>query len=315
VAASFVGEGRGKVILLGEHSVVYGRPALAASLGAGARAEADGWPTGARLEVEPWGVAFEADAPQADPRSEQLRSAFLALLDGYVAGTGERPRIRVRACVTIPGSAGLGGSAALSVAIVRALDAALGLTRSPAEVADAALAAERVFHGNPSGIDTAMAAGAGVARYVKGRPLAAVRLAQPLRLVVGHSGEPGSTKQTVTSVGHQHAREPARLEQTFDAIAALVDSGQRAVERGALRDLGQLFTLNQKLLNTLLLSTSRLEEMCQAADAAGALGSKLTGGGGGGCMIALVQDQASAERVLAALRALGREAFTAEVSG
>ena len=314
MAASFVGEGRGKVILLGEHSVVYGRPALAASLGLGARAEADAWPH-ARLEVEPWGVALDAEVPHADPRSEQLRQAFVALLQGYAAAGGSGPKLRVRASVAIPGAAGLGGSAALSVAIVRALDAALGLSRPPTEVAEAALAAERVFHGNPSGIDTAMAAGAGVARYVKGQPLAPVRLARPLQLVVGHSGQAGSTKETVASVGRQHAREPARLEQVFDAVAAIVDNGQRALERGALRDLGQLFTLNQKLLNTLLLSTSRLEEMCQVADAAGALGSKLTGGGGGGCMIALVEDAHGAERVLTALRALGREAFTAEVSG
>jgi mevalonate kinase len=303
------GEGRGKVILLGEHSVVYGRPALAASLGIGASAQAEPWAT-ARLEVEPWGVAFDADATQSDPRAEQLRQAFLALLDSY----RPRPSLRVRAQVAIPGAAGLGGSAALSVAIVRALDAALGSARSPDEVAATALHAECVFHGNPSGIDTAMAAGSGVARYVRGAPLEPLRMARPLTLVVGHSGEPGSTQDTVASVGRQHAREPARLEQVFDAIAAIVDNGQRALERGELRALGQLFTLNQKLLNTLLLSTTRLEEMCQAADAAGALGSKLTGGGGGGCMIALVPDQDTAERVRSALRALGREAFIAEVS-
>jgi mevalonate kinase len=159
-----------------------------------------------------------------------------------------------------------------------------------------------------------MAAGSGVARYVKGQPLSPLRLARPLSLVVGHSGEPGSTQQTVASVGRQHAREPARLNEVFDAIAAIVDNGQHALERGELRALGQLLTLNHKLLTTLLLSTTRLEQMCQAADAAGALGSKLTGGGGGGCMIALVEDEAAAQRVLAALRALGREAFIAEVA-
>ena len=91
-------------------------------------------------------------------------------------------------------------------------------------------------------------------------------------------------------------------------------NGKTALESGELWRLGQLMTLNQKLLNTLLLSTSRLEEMCQVADVAGALGAKLTGGGGGGCMIALCEDAEHAPPVQAAISALGRETFIAEVT-
>jgi mevalonate kinase len=171
-----------------------------------------------------------------------------------------------------------------------------------------------VFHGNPSGVDTAMAAGAGVAVYRKGQPLEPVALRRKLTLVVGHSGEPGSTHETVASVGRQHARDPRKLEQIFDGMQAIVHNGKTALETGELWRLGQLMTLNQKLLNTLLLSTARLEEMCQVAEKTGALGAKLTGGGGGGCMIALCENAEQAEPVKAALGALGREAFVAEVA-
>jgi mevalonate kinase len=215
--------------------------------------------------------------------------------------------------MALPGGAGLGGSAALSVAIVRALDDALGVRRGAPAVAEAALAAERVFHGNPSGIDTAMATSGGVALFRKGQPLQPLRLARPLTLVVGHSGEPGSTHETVASVGRQHARNPAKVDEIFDAMQALVENARLALETGAMADLGQLMLLNQKLLNALLLSTGRLEEMCNTALQAGALGAKLTGGGGGGCMIALCQDAGAAAQVLVALRALGRESFVAEV--
>jgi mevalonate kinase len=300
--------GHGKVILLGEHGVVHGRPAIAAALPRGVEAAAQPALT-PELEVAPWGIAFEADEPQTDPRSEQLRIAFCALLDGY----GTRPCLRVQARMALPGGAGLGGSAALSVAIVRAIDEVLGVTREDPAVAELALAAERVFHGNPSGVDTAMAAAGGVALFRKGQPLEPLVLGRKLTLVVGHSGEHGSTRETVASVGRQHARNPTKVDQIFDGMEALVQNAKGALAQGELWRLGQLMTLNQKLLNTLLLSTPRLEEMCSAADAAGALGSKLTGGGGGGCMIALCEHAESASKVQRALHRLGRDSFITEV--
>ena len=302
--------GHGKLILLGEHSVVHGRPAIAAALPRGAEAETQP-AASARLAVEPWGVAFAADAEQSDPDHERLRRAFCALLDRYP----EPPRLAVRVKLSLPGSAGLGGSAALSVAIVRALDAALGIDRSDPEVADLALAAERVFHGNPSGIDSTMAACGGVALYRKGRPLEPIAVARALTLVVGHSGEPGKTHDTVASVGRQLKAEPARVEPIFDEIERLVLSARGALERGEPQQLGPLMARNQELLAALLLSTPRLDAMCRAAASAGALGAKLTGGGGGGCMIALCADRSAAAPVQRALEALGHEAFTIEVTG
>lgn len=301
--------GHGKLILLGEHSVVYGKPAVAVALPQGAEAQAEFAPE-ARLSVEPWGVDIDASVPQQEPRTEMLRNAFGALLDLYP----ERPKVHVRARLALPGSAGLGGSAALSVAVVRAIDGLLGIERGASEVGSAALAAERVFHGNPSGIDSAMAAAGGVALYRRGQPLEPLKLARKLTLVVGDSGAPSSTHETVASVARQHAQNSAKLEQIFDGIEALVLNAKTALQTGESWRLGQLMTLNQKLLSAMLLSTSGLEEMCRAAEKAGALGAKLTGGGGGGCMIALVEHADQAQNVLEALRALGKDAFVTEVS-
>jgi mevalonate kinase len=307
-----MGFGHGKLILLGEHGVVYGRPAIAAALPGGAEAFA----TPAerpRLEVETWGVAFDADQKQADAQTELLRQAFCALLDLYVTSHGPRPALCVKARLSLPAGAGLGGSAALSVAIVRAIDAALGVERNATEVAEASLAAERVFHGNPSGIDSALAAHGGVALYRRDRPLERLKLGRRLTLVVGHSGESHIAHEMIGSVARQNERNPKKLGQIFDGMEAIVMNGKSALATGELSRLGQLMVLNQKLLNTLLLSTVRLEEMCQAAEQAGALGAKLTGSGGGGCMIALCEGPAQAQNVKAALVALGRDAFIAEV--
>ncbi len=300
--------GHGKLILFGEHGVVHGRPAIAAALPRGVEAEARPAPR-PRLEIEPWGVAFDADAKQADRPGEMLREAFCALLDLY----GQRPALCVQARVSLPSSAGLGSSAALSVAIVRALDQALGIAREPAQVAEAALSAERVFHGNPSGIDTALASHGGVALFRKGSPLEPLKVGRKLTLVVGDSAQAGDTASTVASVGRQHLQNLARVEQIFDGMEAIVVNAKSALAAGELWRLGQLMVLNQKLLVGLMLSTTRLEEMCQAAEKAGALGAKLTGGGGGGCMIALCENAEQAQRVQEALAALGRSSFVAEV--
>lgn len=317
-----LGRGHGKVILLGEHSVVYGRPAISAGLGRGCTAQAERGQAGApdTLSVEPWGVSISTAQAETDPDREQLRRGFsvvCAALDARWTALGrsaQRPSVRVQAKMEIPGGAGLGGSAALSVAVVRAIDATFETPQEPEALVAASIAWERVFHGNPSGVDSAMAVHGGLARYVRGQPLKHVRGRIPLQLVVGNSGEHGSTKATVASVARQHARDPIKSEQIFDAIASLVDNAQSALEAGEHARLGQLMDLNQTLLNSLLLSTTKLEEMCQRARGAGALGAKLTGGGGGGCMIALAADAAGSERIARALSDAGFAAFAVEVT-
>ena len=316
------GRGHGKVILLGEHSVVYGRPAISAGLGRGCTARAERGQPGApdTLSVEPWGVTVVASKAEIEPERELLRRGFLVVceaLDARWQSLGRaapRPSVRVFASMEIPGGAGLGGSAALSVAVVRALDILLDTPQAPEAMVAASLAWERVFHGNPSGVDSAMAVHGGLARYVRGQALTHVRAGKPLTLVVANSGEHGSTKSTVASVARQHAKDPVKTEQIFDAITALVNNAQSALETGEHARLGQLMDLNQKLLNSLLLSTTKLEEMCQLARERGALGAKLTGGGGGGCMIALAADAASGEAIAQALSDAGYAAFAVEVT-
>lgn len=298
------GTGHGKIILLGEHSVVYGRPALAAALSQGCHATAERAEQSV-LAVQPWGVRVFAQREESDPERELLRRAFAVICEQYGAP------VSVSAVMEIPGGAGLGGSAALSVAVIRACDAALGVTHTVDEIIALSLAWEGVFHGNPSGVDSAMAARGGVAVYRRGQPIAPHRVGAALSFVVAHSGEHGSTKAMVASVARQHARDPQKCDQVFDGITAIVENGMRAIERGEREHFGQLMDLNQQLLNCLLLSTSKLEAMCNTAREAGALGAKLTGGGGGGCMIALGRDAAHAQELAQLLG--GHASFVVEV--
>jgi len=300
--------GHGKVILLGEHSVVHGRPALAISVDRGAEV------TFTRLEdaehttlhIEPWGVDVDSGVETNEGR-EPLQQALRVARGFY----DDDVDLALSATMRLPSGAGMGSSAALGVAVLRALDEARGLTRPDGEVYERSLAWERVFHGNPSGVDNAMATHGGVALFKRGEPLTRVVPRHPVSLVVAYSGSSSSTKLMVDSVARQYEREPERIGKLFDAIGAIVMNGKLALEQGELKSLGQLMTMNHKLLSALMLSTDALEEMIAAANEAGALGAKVTGAGGGGCMIALVDD-GSRHAVAEALRALGKTVYEVE---
>lgn len=296
--------GRGKVILLGEHAVVYGTPALAAGIERGVRAHA-GPSEETTLHVQPWDVTLRPGG------KEDLARALTAVLDAHPS---ELPPLSIHADVALPAGAGLGCSAALGVAVIRAIDQAVGHPSTDAEVAERGLAWERVFHGNPSGVDNTMAAHGGVAVYRRAAPLEPLQVRTPLTLVIGNSGHASSTKEMVAEVARQRSRDEARFEKTLESITILVRNARLALEDGDLIALGQLMDLNQNLLAGLMLSTTALEEMCGAAREAGATGAKLTGAGGGGCMIALTEPD-RADAVRAAIEETGHDAFVAEVGG
>jgi mevalonate kinase len=300
--------GHGKVILLGEHSVVHGRPALALSVANGA--EVSVVASHARhtsLHIEPWNVDVDTDsAPNLgrEPLQQALRVARAFYQDDQ--------EFALHATMRLPSGAGMGSSAALGVAVLRALDEARGQPRSDDEIYARSLQWEGVFHGNPSGVDNAMATHGGMAIFVRGQPLVRVVPRHPVSLVVAYSGASSSTKLMVDSVARQLAHEPERIGKVFDAIGAIVSNGKLALEQGELKSLGQLMTMNHKLLSGLMLSTDALEEMIAAAMAAGALGAKVTGAGGGGCMVALVDSAESKRAVSNALQQLGKTVYDVE---
>ena len=298
-----MGFGRGKVILLGEHAVVYGHPAIAAGIERGALATAT--PSDQdRLRVAPWGLDLEPDPRGRDP----LERAFFEVLEGYP----DRPPLDVEVRAELPAGAGLGCSAAIGVAVIDAIDEALEIRRSRAEIGEAALVWEKVVHGSPSGIDNTRSAVGGVALFRRGQPLVPVRSAKPLHLAIADTGQSASTKEMVASVRRQWERDRARVEKVFDGIETLVHNAKHAIESGDTVALGQLLDLNHTLLCSLMLCTTKLDTLCQVARKTGALGAKMTGSGGGGSMFALASDRDEAERLC---EVLGEDAFVAEVSG
>ncbi len=304
-----IGTSSGKVILAGEHAVVFGEPALAVGIERGASATSrPNLAMCSRLIIPEWQLSVATDATDAtgEDRSDLAR-AFGNLLD-EARRNATVPEVDVEAHATLPPGGGLGCSAALGVAIARSL------VRDEAVVAACAMAWERVFHGNPSGIDAAVCMRGGCLRFVKGQAARVVTLGAPLFLAVGFSGPSSSTRTMVEHVGRLRENERSRVDAAFASIRGIVERAFDAVSSGQVNDLGGLLSENQRVLAELELSTPALDRLCTIAESAGALGSKLTGAGGGGCVIALCSNALGVERVLAAWAGSGFSGFATGVS-
>ena len=297
-AEGCVGRGNGKAVLLGEHAVVYGMPAIAAGISLGATASA--WPSDAhRIRI--------GERSARDGDGSDLVAALQST--ARVVGVGCQ---RVEVDVDLPLGSGLGGSAAIGVAVTRALLAAKGEAETPARVLEGANAWETVFHGNPSGVDAAAAYAGGCIWFTKAEGIEPLFVAVPIHLVVCLAGPPASTKQMVENVRRLGERRPDVLAKSLSGIESLVKNAKICIQAGDLSGLGQLMNYNQMLLSGMFLSTPDIERACAVAREAGALGAKLTGAGGGGAVIALCGDRT--HEVQAALGAESFVTFSTEIS-
>ena len=281
----------GKVILLGEHAVVYGHPALAGAIADGVTVESERG-SGA-LRVPAWALEVSPVEPAVEERFS-IGRAYRALRASL--GLGPSSAVDLTVHFGLPTGSGLGSSAAMAIAVGRALCAAHGLTPSSTRLCEAAMASETVIHGKPSGLDHTVACQGGFGLFTRKDGLSPVRAAQPITLVIGHTGKERDTKGRVARVGELYAERKDEVGARFAQIASLVQKGRRAVETGNAGELGQAMSENQRHLEALEVSCPEIERMCRIAEDAGAVGAKLTGGGGGGCVIALAPGRENAVR-------------------
>ncbi|MEM2586786.1 MAG: mevalonate kinase, partial [Candidatus Bathyarchaeia archaeon] len=221
--------------------------------------------------------------------------------------------VRVEIDSTIPVAAGLGSSAAVSVASAAAVSSLLELNISREDIFMAALEAERIVHENPSGVDPAISTYGGLIVYRKGDGIRRLSVDARLPLVVGDTGIKRVTGEMVFLVGEMRRRYPLVVDRIMDSGEAIVDVGVEALRRGDLKTIGDLMNINHALLCALGLSNETIERLIHAARRAGAFGAKLTGAGGGGCMIALSPPD-RINYVVRAIENAGGRAFITDIS-
>jgi mevalonate kinase len=274
----------GKVILFGEHAAVYGRPAVAVPV-TQVRAEAEVVPStrpGIWIDAADVGLSAElASLPSEQPIATLIHNLLFAWkIDPF-------PQLSIRISSTIPVASGLGSGAAVSVALIRALAAELKHPLTDEQVSAYAYEIERLHHGTPSGIDNTTVAYARPVYFIRNRPDEVLHVPEPFTIVIGHTGIPAPTRDSVAAVRQLWQSDPPTVDAVFDAIAAVAGMAREAIESGMWRHLGPLMNENHTLLQRLTVSSPELDCLVDAARRAGALGAKLSGGGRGGNMIAL----------------------------
>ncbi|MBN2386983.1 MAG: mevalonate kinase [Anaerolineales bacterium] len=301
----------GKIILFGEHAVVYGRPALAVPVTqVQARAEVRNAPDG-QTWIEAPDIALRSPlaALAADhPLAAALRSGFAAL------DLPAPPAVTVRVTSSIPVASGLGSGAAVTVAILRAVSAHLGRLLDDEQINALAFEIEKIHHGTPSGIDNTVVTYARPVYFIKGQPIERLQVGKPFTLVIADTGISAPTREVVGEVRKLWQADQARWEAVFDRIETLGLQARIAIEFGNLPALGPLMDANHALLQELTVSNPELDRLVDAARRSGAQGAKLSGGGRGGNMIALTE-AGQAEAIRKALLAAGaRKAIVTTIS-
>lgn len=281
-----------KAILMGEHSVVYGYPAIAVPL--------------TTLTMQAWAVplapgetdmlhALDYDGPldESGVRFAGLRRA-VHVARRFAGCSTTVFDIATRAA--FPDGRGLGSSAASSGAVVRAVVNACGAQASSRQLMALTNEAEIVTHGHPSGLDTVTTCAASPVRF-EGGSMYEVGVGAPAYLVIADCGIPGSTLEAVDAVQRLVESDHARTVSILDRLGSLAGDSVGCLERGDMAQLGASMNAAHELLDALQVSHPAVNRLVDVARTHGALGAKMTGGGLGGCVIALCGDENSALRI------------------
>ncbi|MHA2494119.1 MAG: mevalonate kinase [Candidatus Hodarchaeales archaeon] len=299
----------GKVILAGEHSVVYGQPALVMAIDKRAFTNIE------RIEprAEPIihitthdydtsiSTPFSVGSRFFNHQPAHLHPLLQIIQLLYVKeGLGDSLKIDIRS--DIPKNAGLGSSAAVCVSLSAALVAAFELEYTLEDISALAFEGEKVVHGTPSGVDNTVATFGGCLRYHQGRT-------EPVRgsniqLIIGDTGIPRETKTWISKVRTRYDTCSEVMALTVEAMGRLVGEAEKYLAKRNLERLGEMFDISQGLLSTIGVSIPQIDQLVNAARTAGAYGAKLTGAGGGGNIFALV-DEESQQAVVEALQKNG----------
>lgn len=298
-----VGRAHAKAILFGEHAVVYGAPALAVPL-PGLATTVYARRSGSTFIGSDLYTGAATDAPaRLGPVVTAINSSLQTLRSRGVTTSG----VDVHITSDVPPDRGLGSSAAVAAAIAEAVAAAYNVTFTPEERFDIAQEAERHAHGNPSGLDARTVLADGPIHFHEGlvRP---IEIGTDLLFLLADSGVPGSTATAVSGVRAMHDTDLGTARRIIASLADLATRAEGWLREGDLTALGDGMTAAHEHLRSLGVSVPELNNLVAAARVSGALGAKLTGGGLGGCVLALVPDAPTAQRVASALRTAGASA-------
>jgi mevalonate kinase len=307
-----------KIILLGEHFVVYGEPAIVLAIDKRVYAKVENrndkllYLRSANLNLAGYFENRTFKVEQGDPKEakskfEPVKLAVEKVLEKY----GENVGLSIEINSTVPVAAGLGSSAAVAAAVTAAAGALLNVKMSKEDVLRMTYEAEKIVHGTPSGIDPAISTFGGALLFQMDTGFQPLDVNTDIPLVIGNTGIARSTRSQVEKVRNTREKYAQIMNYVLRAAREIVLRAVDALKENDLETVGELMNINHALLCGIGVSDESLEWLINAARKAGALGAKLTGGGGGGCMIALAKSE-RLQPILEAIQRAGGIPFTAK---
>jgi mevalonate kinase len=305
------GSGYGKVILFGEHFVVHGVAGIVSAIDSS---------TEAIVTKGKNGLVVKDDRKTAKGYSEEKRLQQIESIERMLRAMSLDPKTALDIWIggSLPGFSGLGASAASSVAIARGIDEEFCLNLSDEKINQIAYEAEIAYAGNPSGIDNTAATYGGLMWFKKnpegGQDLVEhLNIRTPIEIVICSTGKVANTKAMVEGVAERKKTNPDKYNPLFSQAADLAIAGRRALERGDLEEMGKLMNENHKILQEIGVSSVELDYLVNIARKQGAIGAKLTGGGGGGCMVALTPGKELQEKITKTFQAEGLDVLATKI--
>jgi len=305
------GSGYGKVILFGEHFVVHGVPGIVSAIDSS---------TDAEVKKTDKGLNVKDERKTAKGYSEEKRLQQIESIERMLKAMDLDPKTPLDIWIggTLPGFSGLGASAASSVAIARAINEELNLNLSNERINAIAYEGEKAYAGNPSGIDNTAATYGGLMWFKKnpasGSDLVEkIHIRKPVEIVIGSTGKVANTKAMVEGVAERKKKDPEKYDPLFKQAESLAIAGRKALEAGDLKKVGDLMNENHRILQEIGVSSKELDLLVEMARKQGAFGAKLTGGGGGGCMIALTPGKEAQGKVASAFKTSGYEFLATKI--
>lgn len=303
------GIGYGKTILFGEMFAILGVPVIASALSMTADAEV--------VRTGSGGWEVEDERQEAKGYKEEKKAMQTESLEKIFQHLGFRPEhMRIRLGGDLPAMSGIGATGASSVAIVRALSEEFHLGLTDEEVNTAAFQGETAYHGpTTSGIDNMISTYGGVISLIRGEPnvVRKMRLREPVEVVIGDTGIIANTKVLLGAFAERRKKYPDQYERILQQARQIAAEAMTRIEAFDLSQIGSLMNRNQDLLQEAGISCPELDVLVDLSRRAGALGAKLTGSGGGGCMIALTPGKDLQEKVASAIEAKGFQAFPSKL--
>jgi mevalonate kinase len=281
----------GKTILFGEHAVVYGKPAIAAAVDRRAYVKVEKRDDSiTHVNVEELGVSGFLDLENQSIKQEKggdTRKGILEYVLKSLIKTDTLNGLEVTINLDIPIGAGLGSSAAVTVATILSSSKLNGITLTMDEISKLAHQVEIEVQGAASPIDTTLSTHGGIIYLSRNaEEIINLDINSEIPLVIGYTTQRGNTGKLIESVRLKMESHPQVINPILNSIEALTNGAREAMISGDQQMIGEFMNINHGLLDAIGVNTEELSKMVFVARKAGAIGSKLTGAGGGGSIIA-----------------------------